>query len=41
MKLSDGLFLKSCTEISKLYPNIQFDNMIVDNTTMQLGKPDQ
>merc|ERR1712141_795504 len=42
MKLSDGLFLKSCTEISKLYPNIQFDNMIVDNTTMQLvSKPQQ
>jgi len=36
MKLGDGLFLKCCTEVSKLYPNIEFEQMIVDNTTMQL-----
>jgi isocitrate dehydrogenase (NAD+) len=36
MKLGDGLFMKSCEEISKLYPRIQFEKMIVDNTTMQL-----
>lgn len=36
MKLGDGLFLRSCEEISKLYPRIQFEKMIVDNTTMQL-----
>merc|ERR1712109_239109 len=42
MKLGDGLFLRSCEEISKLYPNIKFDTMIVDNTTMQLvSRPDQ
>ena len=42
MKLGDGLFLKSCKEISELYPNIEFDQMIVDNTTMQLvSKPQQ
>ena len=42
MKLSDGLFLKSCNEIAKLYPGIKCDNMIVDNTTMQLvSKPQQ
>jgi len=42
MKLGDGLFLKSCTEVAKLYPNIQFDNMIVDNCTMQMAsKPQQ
>ena len=40
MKLSDGLFLQCCNEIAKLYPNIKCDNMIVDNTTMQLvSKP--
>ena len=42
MKLGDGLFLRSCEEISKLYPNIEFETMIVDNTTMQLvSKPQQ
>ena len=36
MKLGDGLFLRSCQEIAKLYPNIELETMIVDNTTMQL-----
>ncbi|XP_065174337.1 probable isocitrate dehydrogenase [NAD] subunit beta, mitochondrial [Atheta coriaria] len=36
MKLGDGLFLKSCETIAKLYPKIQFEKMIVDNTTMQM-----
>merc|ERR1719369_448588 len=36
MKLGDGLFLRSCEEISKLYPNIVFDKMIVDNACMQM-----
>ena len=36
MKLGDGLFLKSCEEMAKLYPRIEFEKMIVDNTTMQL-----
>ncbi len=39
MKLGDGLFLRSCQEIASLYPNIKFDNMIVDNTTMQVLLP--
>lgn len=42
MKLSDGLFLKCCEDISKLYPRIQFEKMIVDNATMQLvSHPEQ
>jgi len=42
MKLGDGLFLKCCGEVAKLYPNIEFESMIVDNTTMQLvSKPQQ
>ena len=42
MKLGDGLFLNCCKEVAALYPNIQFENMIVDNTTMQLvSKPQQ
>lgn len=36
MKLGDGLFLRSCEAMAKLYPRIQFEKMIVDNTTMQL-----
>jgi len=36
MKLGDGLFLRCCQETSELYPNIQFDSMIIDNTCMQL-----
>jgi len=36
MKLGDGLFLRCCGEVAKLYPNIEFESMIVDNTTMQL-----
>ncbi|XP_008545677.1 isocitrate dehydrogenase [NAD] subunit beta, mitochondrial [Microplitis demolitor] len=36
MKLGDGLFLKSCSEIAKLYPRIEFETMIVDNCTMQM-----
>ncbi|XP_023342072.1 isocitrate dehydrogenase [NAD] subunit beta, mitochondrial isoform X2 [Eurytemora carolleeae] len=36
MKLGDGLFLRCCEDVAKLYPNIEFDKMIVDNTTMQL-----
>lgn len=36
MKLGDGLFLRSCQEMAKLYPKIQFETMIVDNCTMQM-----
>ncbi|KAG8197357.1 hypothetical protein JTE90_013484 [Oedothorax gibbosus] len=42
MKLGDGLFLRSCEEVSKLYPQIEFSNMIIDNTCMQLvAHPEQ
>jgi len=36
MKLGDGLFLRCCQEIAEYYPQIQFENMIVDNTSMQM-----
>lgn len=36
MKLSDGLFLRCCEEISELYPQIEFDTVIVDNCCMQI-----
>jgi len=42
MKLGDGLFLRSCEEISRLYPDIEFERMIVDNACMQMvSKPQQ
>ncbi|EKD41420.1 MAG: hypothetical protein ACD_73C00724G0002 [uncultured bacterium] len=42
MKLSDGLFLDCCMKISKKYPQIEYRDMIVDNTCMQLVmKPKQ
>lgn len=36
MKLSDGLFKASCKEVSELYPNIEYEEQIVDNTCQQL-----
>ncbi len=36
MKLSDGLFLKSARTVARDYPEIVYNEMIVDNTCMQL-----
>jgi isocitrate dehydrogenase (NAD+) len=36
MKLSDGLFLDCCRLVAKQYPQIQYDEIIVDNACMQL-----
>ncbi len=36
MKFSDGLFLHVCQEIAQGYPDIQFEDRIVDNMSMQL-----
>jgi isocitrate dehydrogenase (NAD+) len=36
MKLSDGLFLDCCRMVSKQYPEITYDEIIVDNLCMQL-----
>ncbi len=35
-KLTDGLFLKVAREVSKDYPEIEFNEMIIDNCCMQL-----
>ncbi|KAL9676862.1 hypothetical protein QQ045_005082 [Rhodiola kirilowii] len=38
----DGLFLESCREIASKYPGIKYNEMIVDNTYMQLvSRPEQ
>ncbi|HEX2149112.1 MAG TPA: isocitrate/isopropylmalate family dehydrogenase, partial [Actinomycetota bacterium] len=36
MKFSDGLFLKTAREVAEGYPDIEFDDRIVDNMCMQL-----
>jgi isocitrate dehydrogenase (NAD+) len=36
MKLSDGLFLECCREVSRGYPEIEYNELIVDNCCMQL-----
>lgn len=36
MKFSDGLFLESCGQEAALYPDIEFNDRIVDNMCMQL-----
>ncbi|XP_011360893.2 isocitrate dehydrogenase [NAD] subunit gamma, mitochondrial-like [Pteropus vampyrus] len=42
MKQGDGLFLQCCKEVASHYPQITFEGMIVDNTTMQLvSRPQQ
>ena len=42
MKFTDGLFLAVAQEVAQEYPEIQFEDRIVDNMCMQLvQKPDQ
>ncbi|MCA1834676.1 MAG: isocitrate/isopropylmalate dehydrogenase family protein, partial [Actinobacteria bacterium] len=41
MKFSDGLFLRVCGEIAKQYPDIEFEDRIVDNLSMQLVRRPQ
>ena len=36
-KLGDGLFLDTCAEVAKRYPEIEFNSMIIDNTCMQVS----
>lgn len=41
MKFSDGLFLAVAREVAKDYPDIQFNDVIVDNLCMQLVRNPQ
>jgi isocitrate dehydrogenase (NAD+) len=36
MKLSDGLFLECCRRMARDYPEVTYDELIVDNACMQL-----
>ncbi|EGR33924.1 hypothetical protein IMG5_030660 [Ichthyophthirius multifiliis] len=38
MKKADGLFLEACREVSKKYPFIKYEEMIIDNCCMQMVK---
>ena len=38
MKYSDGLFLAVAREVAKKYPDIEFEDRIIDNMTMQMVK---
>lgn len=37
LKVTDGLFLKVAREVAQSYPDIDFNNLIVDNMCMQLA----
>ena len=41
LRFSDGLFLATAREIAKDYPDIEFEDRIVDNLSMQLVKKPQ
>ena len=41
MKFSDGLFLAVAREVAKEYPDVEFEDRLVDNMTMQLVKRPQ
>jgi isocitrate dehydrogenase (NAD+) len=36
MKLGDGLFLRCCREVAAKFPEIEYNELIVDNASMQL-----
>jgi isocitrate dehydrogenase (NAD+) len=36
MKMSDGLFLRCCREVSSQFPEVQYNELIVDNACMQI-----
>ena len=37
MKLVDGLFLQACRQVANKYPFIKYEEMIIDNTCMQVS----
>ncbi|MFH0942273.1 MAG: isocitrate/isopropylmalate dehydrogenase family protein [Chloroflexota bacterium] len=42
MKFSDGIFLEAARDVARQFPDIEFDDRIVDNLSMQLvRRPDQ
>ena len=42
MKLADGLFLRCCREVAAEFPEIEYNELIVDNASMQLvSRPEQ
>jgi isocitrate dehydrogenase (NAD+) len=37
MKRADGLFIQCCREVAEKYPDIHYEELIVDNACMQVG----
>jgi len=37
MKIGDGLFLQSCTDVAEMYPDIEFNNMIITTVPCNLS----
>jgi isocitrate dehydrogenase (NAD+) len=37
MKRADGLFIQCCREVSEKYPQIEYEELIVDNACMQVS----
>ena len=37
-KLGDGLFLNCCRNVAKQYPEIELNDMIIDNASMQVSE---
>lgn len=38
MKMVDGMFLEACRKVAEKYPFIEYEEMIIDNCSMQLVK---
>ena len=36
MKMSDGMFLAACREVSKDFPNVQYDEDLLDRACLQV-----
>lgn len=41
MKLADGMFLQATREVAKKYPTLKYEEMIIDNCSMQMVKTPQ
>lgn len=39
-KLADGLFLDVCRQVSKEFPNIKFDEVLLDRACLHVSKKD-
>ncbi len=38
MQIGDGIFLRCCEQVAKLYPNLKFEEMYVDNAAVEMTR---